>query len=286
MDNSHWTPALQEHALGILNNALAEDLGRRGDVTTAAVIHPAQEREATILARAAGVLAGAAAVAEFFARSGLEVEQLAGDGENLEAGQVILHLAGPTTAILVRERTALNLLGRLSGTATLTARYVAAVRGTNCRILDTRKTTPGLRLLEKYAVLCGGGHNHRFGLHDMVLLKENHITAAGGIPAAVQRAREHAPDLPMEAEVRNLDELRQALELPLDRIMLDNFALPELEAAVALTAGRIELEASGGINLDSVAGVARAGVDCVSVGALTHSAPALDLSLLLDALRA
>jgi len=201
------------------------------------------------------------------------------EGEQVAAGTLLCELSGPARSLLTAERTALNFLQRMSGIATLTKRYVDAVAGTRARILDTRKTAPGLRVLDKMAVKLGGGVNHRTGLYDMVLIKDNHIEAAGGITAAVQRVREHVRGLPIEVEVGSLKQLDEALALGVDRIMLDNMSLDTMREAVLRTADRVELEASGGINLDTVADVAATGVDLISVGALTHSASALDVSL-------
>jgi len=197
---------------------------------------------------------------------------------------VVATVAGPARGLLTGERVALNLLQRMSGVATTAARYVEAVAGTGARILDTRKTTPGLRALEKAAVVAGGGVSHRFGLYDMVLIKENHIAAAGGIGPAVRAARERAPGLPLEVECRTAEEVREALEAGAPRLLLDNMTPGQIAAIVAEVSGRAELEASGGINLDTVRSVAETGVDFISVGALTHSAPALDLSLILEPL--
>jgi nicotinate-nucleotide pyrophosphorylase (carboxylating) len=278
----NWTQELMQQALGILDLALLEDLGQRGDVSADGLFEGDEEGSGVIVAKAAGTLAGAAAVGEFFRRGGLEVQAEAVDGERVIPRQAVLRFRGPLREILTRERSALNLLGHLCGVATLSARFVDLLRGTGCALLDTRKTTPGWRALEKYAVRCGGGRNHRFGLFDMVLLKENHIAAAGDIEAAVERARGYVPDLPVEVEVRSLAELHRVLPLRVERVMLDNFTLAELRDAVALTQGRVALEASGGVDLTTVRAIAESGVDYVSVGALTHSAPALDLSLLLD----
>lgn len=260
---------------------LDEDLGA-GDVTSLATVPAAAAGAATITQKAAGVLAGFDAAEAVFAEVGCTVERLAAEGEWREGGAA-LRVVGPTRGILGAERTALNLLGRLSGIATLTARYVRAVHGTGVGILDTRKTTPGLRALEKAAVRAGGGHSHRFGLFDMVLIKENHAAAAGGVGAAVRAAREACPDLPLEVECRDAAEIAEALEAGAPRILLDNMDPDALRAAVAQAGGRAELEASGGITLDTVREHAVAGLDWISVGALTHSAPALDLSLLLEA---
>src|SRR5579863_2617638 len=194
----------------------------------------------------------------------------------------MLAVAGDARALLAAERTALNFLGRLSGVATSTARAVAAVEGTGARVLDTRKTTPGLRALEKQAVAAGGATNHRHGLYDAVLIKENHIASAGGITAAVRAARANAPGLALEVEVRDAREIEQALAAGAPRLLLDNMSLDQLRAAVAQVAGRAELEASGGVTLETLRAVASTGVDFVSIGALTHSAPALDLSLLIQ----
>ncbi len=267
--------------------ALAEDVGS-GDVTTEATVPADRRARAVIRAKAAGVLAGVSAARATFALldpaaryRGLD------DGAALLPGTNVAELEGPARALLVGERTALNYLQRLSGVATLTRRFVDAVAGTRTRILDTRKTTPGLRLLEKAAVRAGGGHNHRVGLHDMVLIKENHIAVAGGIEEAIARARAHAPaKMALEVEVRDLDELRTALRARPDRILLDNMTTALLAQAVRLRDAqggqRAELEASGNMSLERVAEVAATGVDFISVGGLTHSAPALDLSMIVE----
>ena len=282
MSTTTWNPDLERAALELMNRALRQDLGDRGDVTSKAVISESARGRGRIVARASGIIAGVHAVARFFEDGGIGVTLEADDGSVIEANCPVLRFNGPLRAVLARERSALNLLAHLSGVATLTGRFVGALGGIRCRVLDTRKTIAGFRHLAKYAVACGGGSNHRIGLHDMILLKENHIVAAGGIASAVRTAHRYAPDLPIELEVRDLEELEEALPLGLDRIMLDNFSLSELKEAVARVAGRVPLEASGGIDLDSVASIGATGVDCVSVGALTHSAPALDLSLLLE----
>jgi nicotinate-nucleotide pyrophosphorylase (carboxylating) len=211
-------------------------------------------------------------------------ERLGPEGIWLQAGTEVLRVECSAQALLSGERVALNLLQRLSGVATLTARYVQAVEGTGVQILDTRKTTPGLRTLEKAAVRAGGGTNHRTGLYDAILIKENHVAAAGGIAAAIERARSAYPDLPLEVEVRNPDEVEQALDAAAPRLLLDNMDPTQLRAAVAQVAGRAELEASGGITLETVRAHAVEGLNFISVGALTHSAPALDLSLILEPL--
>jgi nicotinate-nucleotide pyrophosphorylase (carboxylating) len=273
-------PSLEE----IVRLALDEDLGA-GDVTAQSTVPAGARGVATITQKAPGVLFGlACAEAAFRALDpGVAVQRLADEGR-WRAGGEVLRATGATGGLLGAERTALNLLGRLSGVATLTARYVEAVAGTGVRILDTRKTTPGLRALEKQAVRAGGGHNHRFGLFDMVLIKENHAAAAGGVGAAVHGARARFPDLPIEVECRTPTEIAEALEAGAPRILLDNMGPAELAAAVAHVGGRAELEASGGITLETVREHAVAGLDFISVGALTHSAPALDLSLLLEPL--
>ena len=238
---------------------------------------------ARIEQKAPGVIAGLDTCAEVFRRLDPELrwEPLVEEGRWREAGPVA-GVEGPAAPLLAGERTALNLLGRLSGVATLTARFVAAVEGTGAKVLDTRKTTPGLRELEKAAVVAGGGVSHRQGLWDAVLIKENHAALGGGVGAAVRAARDGAPEgMLVEVEVRDLDELREALDAGAGRILLDNMSPGRLREAVALAEGRAELEASGGVTLETVGEIAATGVDYVSVGALTHSAPALDLSMTL-----
>ena len=263
--------------------ALVEDLGARGDVTSKATIPAAGRIQAQIMTKQPGVIAGVEIVAAVYRQIDPTVSVLTRvrDGDHVGAGHGICDVSGAGRSVLTGERVALNFLQRLSGIATLTAKYVAAVAGTKAVILDTRKTTPGWRLLEKYAVRMGGGANHRMGLYDMVLIKDNHIDAAGGITAAVAAVRidPDARDLPIEIEVRSTVELRTALACNVDRILLDNMTLAELNASVKLTAGRVPLEASGNMSLERVRDVAETGVDFISVGALTHSAPALDLSM-------
>jgi quinolinate synthase len=265
----------------IVRRALDEDIGS-GDVTSSWTLPDELELRGKIIAKASGVVAGLAVARMVFAALDAKVQfhSLVEDGSAVAPGDVLATVQGPIKSILSGERVALNFLQRMSGTATLTRRYVDAVRGTKAAILDTRKTTPGLRILDKMAVRLGGGQNHRFGLYDMVLIKDNHIAAVGSISMAVQAVQAHnSMELKVEVEVKNLAELRDALELDVDRIMLDNMDLETMGKAVALTAGRVELEASGGITLQNVAAVAQTGVDYISVGALTHSAPALDISL-------
>jgi nicotinate-nucleotide pyrophosphorylase (carboxylating) len=269
----------------VVARALAEDVGA-GDVTTQATVPRGTRAVATITQKAPGVLFGLDAAEEAFRQAGGEVrlERLADEGTWHEAGTPVLRVEGDAAAILTAERTALNLLQRLSGIATLTARYVRAVEGTGARILDTRKTTPTLRALEKAAVVAGGGTSHRFGLFDEILIKENHAEMAGGVGAAVRSARERFPDVPLEVECRTADEVSEALDAGATRILLDNMTPDEMRAIATDVDGRATLEASGGIDLDTVRAAAEAGVHFVSVGALTHSAPSLDLSLLLEPL--
>jgi nicotinate-nucleotide pyrophosphorylase (carboxylating) len=266
--------------------ALAEDIGD-GDVTSAATVPPEARGRATITQKEAGVIYGleAAALAFTMLDPAATVERVAVEGEWRDRGSVVLVVEGAARALLAAERTALNFLGRLSGIATLAARAVAALEGTGARVLDTRKTTPGLRALEKQAVAAGGATNHRHGLYDAVLIKENHIAMAGGITAAVRAARAHAPDLALEIEVRDAAEIDEALAAGAPRLLLDNMSLGQLRAAVAQVAGRAELEASGGVTLETLRAVGSTGVDFVSMGALTHSARALDLSLSLELAR-
>jgi nicotinate-nucleotide pyrophosphorylase (carboxylating) len=261
--------------------ALGEDVGD-GDLTAEAVVPDEALAVGTIEQRAPGVIFGLDAAAEAFSQAGAPgFEPLTAQGEWREGGEVA-RVEGPARAILAAERVALNLLGRLSGTATLTARYVAAVEGTGVRILDTRKTTPGLRALERSAVVAGGGASHRAGLYDAILVKENHAALAGGVGEAARLAMaKRAGAAFVEVEVETLEELDLALEAGVERILLDNMGVAQLREAVARAGVRAELEASGGITLDNVREVAETGVNFISVGALTHSAPALDLSLLL-----
>ena len=266
----------------IVRAALAEDLGRAGDVTAAACIPRDARLRAAFVARRDGRIAGVDCVriAACLMDPKAEIEVLVRDGQDAPAGTVLVRVDANARALLAAERTALNLIQRLSGVATTTRAYVRAVEGTVVRIADTRKTTPGLRLLEKHAVLCGGGINHRFGLDDAILIKDNHVAVCGGIAPALERARAEAGWLtPIEIEVDNLDQLAQALPYEPDVIMLDNFSLEDLREAVVMTNFRSKLEASGGVSLETVRAIAETGVDAISVGALTHSAPALDIGL-------
>jgi nicotinate-nucleotide pyrophosphorylase (carboxylating) len=270
----------------LVDAALAEDVGD-GDVTAAATVDAAARGRATITQKAPGVISGLAVAEAVFRRLDpeAEIERLGPEGEWRAAGAGVLRVDGSARALLTAERTALNFLGRLSGVATLTARVVRAIEeaGGTAKLLDTRKTTPGLRALEKRAVADGGGVNHRAGLYDFILIKENHAALAGGVGEAVRRAREARPDLPLAIEVRDPAEIDEALAAGAPRLLLDNMSPDEIRAAVAQVAGRAELEASGGIDPDTVLVYATiSGLHYVSMGALTHSAPALDLSLLLE----
>ncbi|MHB8524139.1 MAG: carboxylating nicotinate-nucleotide diphosphorylase [Limisphaerales bacterium] len=265
--------------------ALAEDIGD-GDVTTLATVPRALQSKALMVAREPLVVAGLALAEASFRllAPAVKIQRGCVDGRRLEKGGVLLRLEGPARALLTAERVALNFVQRLSGVATLTAQFVAAVSGTPAKILDTRKTTPGWRRLEKYAVTCGGGHNHRLGLFDMVLIKDNHRSALLGaqpnaIAAAVARARAKYPRLEVEVEADTLHQVRQAVTAGADVILLDNMTPKQLRAAVRLVGGRTKTEASGGVTLQSVRAIARTGVDFVSVGALTHSARAVDIAL-------
>jgi nicotinate-nucleotide pyrophosphorylase (carboxylating) len=263
----------------VVSAALAEDVGD-GDVTTEATVDADAVAAATVLLKEPGVVCGLAAAEMVFRLLDEEVsfEPLVADGDVLDRAAAVAAVNGPARAILTGERVALNFLGRLSGVATLTRAYVDAVAGTGVAILDTRKTTPGLRLLEKHAVAWGGGRNHRVGLFDAVLIKDNHIRAAGSIAEAVARVRA-AGDLPVEVECDTLEQVAEAVGARVDAILLDNMSPAELRDAVALVSGRARLEASGGITLDNVRAVAETGVDEISIGALTHSARSLDVSL-------
>lgn len=269
----------------LIDRALHEDLGS-GDVTSQAVVPADALARARIEQKAPGVIAGLAAAESVFRRVDPELRWHArvAEGEWREGG-LVAEIAGRARSILAGERVALNFLGRLSGVATLTARYVRAIDGTGARILDTRKTTPGMRALEKQAVLAGGGHNHRAGLYDAMLVKENHSALGGGVGEATRNAMAAAPEgMLVRIECATLDEVDEALEAGANSILLDNMTPDEMREAVSRTKGRADTEASGGVNLDAVRAIAETGVDWISVGALTHSVPALDLSLLLDPL--
>jgi nicotinate-nucleotide pyrophosphorylase (carboxylating) len=261
--------------------ALEEDIGS-GDATSDSIIPPDVQVRAQIIAKQEGVVAGLDIVAATFSwvddRVGFET--LVTEGQRVQASDVLAKVSGPARAILIAERTALNFLGRMSGIATLTRQFVDAVEGTRAVILDTRKTAPGLRMIDKLAVERGGGQNHRMGLYDMILIKDNHIDFAGSLPEAVHHAREGGSGLEIEVETRSLEDVAAALELGVERILLDNMSLDQMRSAVQLANGRAKLEASGNVNLERVRQIAETGVDFISIGALTHSAKVFDVSLL------
>ncbi len=263
--------------------ALAEDVGE-GDLT-AALVPEGSKVQARLICRQPAVLSGSAWVSQVFHQidAELQLKWELGDGDRLQENQLVCTITGSAAGILTAERTALNFLQTLSGTATLTASYVDAVQGLDVTILDTRKTLPGLRVAQKYAVSCGGGVNHRLGLYDAILIKENHIAAAGSIPAVLEQARSLHPDVSIEIEVESLNELSTALEADARRVLLDNFSLQQLREAVALNRGRAQLEASGGVDLGTIRAIAETGVDDISVGALTKDLQAVDFSLLFAA---
>ncbi|MDX5376402.1 MAG: carboxylating nicotinate-nucleotide diphosphorylase [Halomonas sp.] len=280
----HYQDALAEAIREAAAHLLAEDVGP-GDIT-AQLIPEAQWATARVITREPAVLCGMAWVEEIYRRldPSITLRWNAADGDRLEAGQCFLEIEGPARRLLTGERAALNLLQTLSATATRTRHYVDLLDGTGVRLLDTRKTLPGLRLAQKYAVTCGGGHNHRIGLFDAFLIKENHIAACGSIAAAVKEARSIARDLPVEVEVESFDELDQALAAGADIVMLDNFSLDDMREAVKRTAGRATLEASGNVDETTLRQIAETGVDCISSGALTKDVKAIDLSMRITAL--
>ncbi len=273
--------ATRLQVLEIISRALAEDIGS-GDITSEWTIPADLRLRGDLLVKQVGVIAGLEVAALVFATvdPAIQFTPLANDGDRVTRGTVVARVSGPARSILTAERTALNFLQRMSGIATDTRRFVDAVSGTRAVILDTRKTCPGLRLLDKWAVRLGGAQNHRTGLYDMVLIKDNHIAAAGGITQAVKRVRERIPrGILVEVEVKTLAELDEALALGVDRIMLDNMTLDDIREAVRRAQGRVKLEVSGGVSLSTVTKIAATGVDYISVGALTHSPQALDISL-------
>ena len=282
-----WIEALKKEVNSLIKSSFAEDFGDSGDVTSQAIFRKNEEKAARIIAKSDGIVAGLFAVKRTFEQicPKIYVTEACEDGDFVTRGKVLLTVEGPGVDVLTAERTALNFLGRLSGIATLTRKFVDAVSGTRAKILDTRKTTPGWRFLEKYAVRQGGGINHRMGLFDRVLIKDNHIEGAGGIRPAVQAVRDYFKyrgiNLPIEVEVKNLTELEVALTQNIQQIMLDNMDIETIRRAVKKSAGRVPLEASGGITLETVRSVAKTGVDFISVGALTHSAPVFDVSMLM-----
>lgn len=270
--------------LDTIRLALAEDIGE-GDLTSLATIPAEQHNSGRFVAKQDGLLAGLTVVAAVYQEvdPAIQFHPLVVDGTWVTKGTVLATVAGPGRSLLIAERVALNFLQRMSGIATQTQQFVSAVQGTKAIILDTRKTAPGLRHFDKWAVKLGGGENHRIGLYDMALIKENHISAAGGITPAVASVRAFdTQHRPIEVEVTNLTELQEALTLNLDRILLDNMSLEMMREAVEITAGRTPLEASGNVNLQTVSAIAATGVDYISVGSLTHSVKALDISFLLD----
>jgi nicotinate-nucleotide pyrophosphorylase (carboxylating) len=280
---NNTAPGVEEQTMAqIIRQALDEDIGS-GDITAESIIPVSYAAEAAVVAKADGVVGGLEVMRRTFemADPGIRYIPIAVDGAKIRSGSVIARLSGPARSIVTAERTALNFLQRMSGIASMTALFVEKTAGTRAKILDTRKTAPGLRLLDKWAVRLGGGQNHRSGLYDMVLIKENHIRIAGSIGEAVTRARSRPAHAPVEIEVRDLGELAEAARYAPDRILLDNFDVETLQKAVALIAHTIPLEASGNITLDTVGEIAQTGVDYISVGALTHSVRALDVSLLL-----
>lgn len=262
----------------LADRALAEDLNGGVDVTTVATVEPSHRSRLDLVARQSGVVAGLPVAAVVLERSGtVEVTLEAEDGDTVAAGDVLLSATGPTVDLLTAERSALNLLCHLSGVATATAQWATALSGGVTKVRDTRKTTPGLRLLEKYAVTCGGGVNHRMFLSDAALVKDNHVVAAGGVAAAFEAVRSRFPDIPIEVEVDTLEQLREVLAAGADLVLLDNFTDEQVAEAVEITAGRAMLEASGGITIERAESLARTGVDYIAVGAITHSAPVLDI---------
>lgn len=272
-------PSLHPDILDAIRRALAEDIGP-GDVTTNSIVPPDALMRGRIIAKQDGVVAGldVAQAVYRMVDERITFTALVAEGERVTNRQTLALVSGPARGLLTAERTALNFLGRMSGIATLTRQFVDAVAGTGATILDTRKTAPGLRMVDKLAVQRGGGRNHRIGLYDMVLIKDNHIDFAGSLRAAVERAREHAPHLEIEVEARTLDDVREALELGVQRIMLDNMPPATMAEAVRLVAGRARLEASGNVSLDTIRQIAETGVDDISIGALTHSARVFDVS--------
>lgn len=272
---------ISPHIEQIIKSALEEDIGA-GDMTTLSTVPPESQGKGLFRAKRDCVVAGLFLLEKIFSLldPGVRVRCLGRDGDQIERGAVVAEAEGPVRALLMGERTALNFLQRLSGTATLTRRYVDAVKGLSCKIIDTRKTTPGLRVLEKYAVRMGGGTNHRLGLYDAALVKDNHITNAGSITQAVERVRRQAPFMArVEVECSDLKQVREALDARADVIMLDNMGTKEMAEAVKVINKRAWVEASGGITIERVREVAEAGVDFISVGALTHSAPAVDFNM-------
>ena len=264
----------------LIKRALAEDLGDGDDITSIATVSGTERVVADFVARNSGVIAGSGMAKATLEAVGLsDIALLVQDGAHVEAGQVLMTVRGDTRAILLAERTALNFFGHLSGIATLTAKWVTQLEGTQCKVRDTRKTTPGYRLLEKYAVRMGGGTNHRMSLSDAALIKDNHIAAAGGVVAAFAKVRDKFPTTEIEMEVDTLDQLREVVPQKPDLVLLDNMSPAQCAEAVAIVAGKVKLEASGGISIENARAYALSGVDFIAVGALTHSAPVFDIGL-------
>ncbi len=280
--------SINSQVISLVENALHEDLENLGDCTSKFILTPEATCNAKLIARQEGVLAGLNIFEYVFKKchADILIEYHFQDGETTQNEDLICSISGNAISILTAERTALNFLQRLSGIATLTSSFVEKVGGTKAKILDTRKTTPGYRKLEKYAVKMGGGQNHRMGLYDMILIKDNHIAAAGSISnavtLAVQSMKVEKLELKIEVEVTNLSQLKEAVDLPIQRVMLDNMSLKDIQMAVEFVNGRLETEISGGVTLETVRGFAETGVDFISVGALTHSAQAMDFSLLVN----
>jgi nicotinate-nucleotide pyrophosphorylase (carboxylating) len=278
--------SIQSEYQKLIEAALDEDIGS-GDITSEAILDPHQSIQATIKSKQAGILAGIQVASQVFkiADPKLQITKLHHDKDRLMAGEAILRIHGSARSVLKAERVSLNSLAHLSGIATLTDKFVQRIQGLPVKIIDTRKTTPLWRKLEKQAVLAGGGHNHRMGLYDMILIKENHIQAAGSIAQAVARVTAHLLEknvtIPIEVETTTLDEVHEALTCKVDRIMLDNMTISEMAEAVRLINRQVKVEASGGVHLENVRAIAETGVDYISIGALTHSAPAFDFSLLI-----
>lgn len=271
-----------DEVIGLIERSLAEDLGPGVDATSVATIDASQRAVADFTLRRSGVVSGlavAAAAVDLACKGDVEISFHASDGQQLAAATRLMSISGPTRGLLLGERIALNLLGHLSGIATLTRRWVDEVADTSCKIRDTRKTTPGLRALEKYAVRCGGGVNHRMALSDAAMIKDNHIVAAGSLTAAFQAVRKQFPDLPVEVEADTLEQVKEAVTAGVALILLDNMSVEQCRAAVALVDGRAELEASGGLALENAHAYAATGVTYLAVGSLTHSAPVLDIGV-------
>jgi nicotinate-nucleotide pyrophosphorylase (carboxylating) len=269
-----------EQVIGLIGRAIDEDLDGGVDVTTVATVPRGQRATLDLVARDSGVVAGvpvAAAVFVYVCGEDVDIRQVAADGDEVQSGDVVLSVTGPTHGLLQAERPALNLLGHLSGIATTTHQWVEAIAGSHAAIRDTRKTTPGMRRLEKYAVRCGGGVNHRMSLSDAALVKDNHVVAAGGVAAAFEAVRSQFPGVLVEVEVDSLGQLDDVLAAGADLVLLDNFTIAEMSEAVRRNSGRAKLEASGGLTIESAADVAATGIDYLAIGALTHSAPVLDI---------